>query len=239
LPSATEFFLEGAHCPVCSNPKGLLPDQPIVFVSPREDFYSYSGPRSEQSMEDAYALTPMEEDLSQYVLRQVATELIETDRPIAAHILTSLNEDGLLSIPVAEIARFHHIPALPCAEGHSPYPEGRPGCVGSPSTKDALLVQLEVLSETRHVPDMAVQAIQNGMDLLSRRRYQELGVLLGISTTRAREIARFIGDNLNPFPGRAHWGESHQPNSNSDSRREIFIVRILLSLFKTIARIRH
>jgi RNA polymerase sigma-54 factor len=31
--------------------------------------------------------------------------------------------------------------------------------------------------------------------------------MLGIPTAQAREIARFISDNLNPFPGRAHWGD--------------------------------
>jgi RNA polymerase sigma-54 factor len=83
-------------------------------------------------------------------------------------------------------------------------------------------VQLEVLSETRHVPELAAQAIEKGMNLLSRRRYQELGAILGINTSRAREIARFIGDNLHPFPGRTHWGESNLPSNNSENRKEVY-----------------
>jgi RNA polymerase sigma-54 factor len=48
------------------------------------------------------------------------------------------------------------------------------------------------------------------MDLLSHRQYGELGRMLGISTAEAKNIARFIGENLNPFPARAHWGDIHQ-----------------------------
>jgi RNA polymerase sigma-54 factor len=221
-PHCRRLLPGGMQCPVCSQPKNLQPDQPIVFVSPREDFYSYTGARSEQVSDDAYALSPMEEDLSQYVLRQVAPELKVTDRPIAAHILTSLNEDGLLAVPPVEIARFHHVPLSHVQQVLYLIQRADPIGVGSPTPKEALLVQLEVLSETRHVPELAAQAIEKGMNLLSRRRYQELGAILGINTSRAREIARFIGDNLHPFPGRTHWGESNLPSNNSENRKEVY-----------------
>ncbi len=39
------------------------------------------------------------DDLPRFVLRQIAPELPPEDRAIAAHILTSLDEDGLLRIP--------------------------------------------------------------------------------------------------------------------------------------------
>jgi RNA polymerase sigma-54 factor len=71
-------------------------------------------------------------------------------------------------------------------------------------------VQLEVLAESRAVPALAAQAIQRGMDLLSRRAYGELGRCLGIPARQAEQLACFISDNLNPFPGRAHWGDIHQ-----------------------------
>ena len=49
------------------------------------------------------------------------------------------------------------------------------------------------------------------MDLLSRHQYAELARLLKISQNRVIEIARFISENLNPYPGRSHWGDSRQP----------------------------
>jgi RNA polymerase sigma-54 factor len=76
-----------------------------------------------------------------------------------------------------------------------------------------LLVQLEVLGEAESIPSLAAQAVQEGMDLLSRRAYPELARLLKISTNRAEELATFISANLNPFPARAHWGNNtHNAN---------------------------
>jgi RNA polymerase sigma-54 factor len=78
-----------------------------------------------------------------------------------------------------------------------------------------LLVQLEILAETKPVPPMARLAVEKGMDLLSRRAYLELGRLLHIPAREAQDLARFIGENLNPFPGRAHWGEVRQRNESN------------------------
>jgi RNA polymerase sigma-54 factor len=72
------------------------------------------------------------------------------------------------------------------------------------------LVQLEVLAEGRPVPVLAAQVIQQSMDLLSRRAYSELGRRLCIPARQAEQISLFISENLNPFPGRAHWGDIHQ-----------------------------
>jgi RNA polymerase sigma-54 factor len=78
---------------------------------------------------------------------------------------------------------------------------------GSSSPQQALLVQLEVLAETGSVPDLAAEAIQKSMDLLSRHAYLELGRRLKVSAKQAQNLARFISENLNPYPARAHWGD--------------------------------
>ena len=54
------------------------------------------------------------------------------------------------------------------------------------------------------------------MNLLSRHRYTELGQLLKVPTTEAKEIANFISENLNPFPARAHWGDIRQGKSEGN-----------------------
>jgi RNA polymerase sigma-54 factor len=184
-------------------------DEPIVFISPREDFYTPSGRISaeEPAGDETAAET---EDLPTYVLRQIAPDLAPEDRPLAAHLLTSLDEDGLLRVPLIEFIRFHHVPLERIENVLRLIQRADPVGVGSPSPQDALLVQLDVLAETQPVPPLAGQAIREGMDLLSRRHFAELGRLLGVSTARAKEIARFISDNLNPYPARSHWGNIHQ-----------------------------
>jgi RNA polymerase sigma-54 factor len=90
--------------------------------------------------------------------------------------------------------------------------------VGSSSPKDALLIQLEVLGESLHIPDRAEDAVRAGIELLSPHHLPELARHLNIPTSQAREIVRFISDNLNPFPARAHWGE--MPNTEASNSQE-------------------
>ena len=193
-------------CPICSQPKHPESEQPIVFVSSREDFRTYGIRSSGDELPDE-EWTAATEDLPTYVLRQISPELEVQDRQLAAHILTSLDEDGLLSVTVLEIARYHHVPISRVENVLHLIQRADPVGVGSPSTQKALLVQLSVLSETRAVNPLTERAIREGMDLLSRHAYPELGRLLGISSVKAQKIAQFIGENLNPFPGRAHWGD--------------------------------
>ena len=196
-------------CPVCMSPRGNSGDEPIIFVSPRSDFThpqsNFSG--DELPSEELAAAT---EDLPTYVMRQIAPELAVEDRPLAAHLLTCLNEDGLLSISLSEVARYHHVSLGRVEAVQKVIQHADPIGVGSSSPQEALLAQIEVLSETRPIPPLANQAVLSGMDLLSRRAYNELAHLLQISKNEALKIASFISENLNPFPARAHWGDIHQ-----------------------------
>ena len=87
--------------------------------------------------------------------------------------------------------------------------------VGSPTPQDAMLVQLEVLAEHQAVPPHASRAIQEGMDLLSRHQYADLARKIDIQVHQVEVIARFISDNLNPFPGRAFWGDIRTGQSDT------------------------
>lgn len=200
------------RCPICSSPKTMEGDEPIVFVSPRTDF----APSRKESYQDDLPIeewTAAVEDLPTYVLRQIAPELAAEDRQIAAHLISSLDDDGLLTIPIVEIARYYHVPISRVKMVQELVQRSDPIGVGSNSPREALLVQIKVLEESRPIPALAVQAIEEGMDLLSRHAYSELGRKLNVSAKDASAIAEFIGRNLNPYPARAHWGESY---SNSD-----------------------
>lgn len=196
-------------CPACNAHQKQNTDQPIVFISPSRDFNTWRSTRpadDEETSSDEWAAEI--EDLPSYVLRQIAPDLDLADRSLAAHVLTCLDEDGLLAVALAEIARYHHVPLARLEKVLHLIQRADPVGVGACTPQEALLVQIEVLGETRPVPEMAARAIQDGMDLLSRRAYADLGRLLHISAGQAGQIAAFISENLNPFPARAHWGES-------------------------------
>ncbi len=205
-PNCHRVIPNRGFCPVCNTTNADNNEQPIIFVSPRSSFRNSD---SSSTDEDNYPedWSPAIEDLPTYVLRQIAPELKKIERPVAAHILSSLDDDGLLSVPVIEIANYQHQPLSLVNKVLNLIQHSEPIGVGSPTPKDALLIQLEVLSETQKVPTHAKEIIQNGMDLLSRHAFNDLSALCNISKKEAKLTAEFIIDNLNPFPARAHWGE--------------------------------
>ena len=207
-PSCHRRLQNSRPCPNCSAPIIQTDHEPIVFVSPSSDFGGFNRDFGDQNS-PSEEWTAAEEDLPTYVLRQIAPDLNPQDRSIAAHILTSLDEDGLLRTPPIEIARYHHIPISRVEKVIHIIQRADPIGVGSTTPQDALLAQLAVLSETQDVPPLTDRAIRDGMRLLSRRAHSELGRLLGISQAEACKIATFLSENLNPYPARAHWGEPH------------------------------
>jgi RNA polymerase sigma-54 factor len=121
--------------------------------------------------------------------------------------------------------------------------------VGSCSVEEALLVQLEALGEYRKVPALARQIVLEGMSLLSRRQYAELARQLKVTLAAVQEAARFIGDNLNPYPSRSAWGERNQApaaptrvyyqpdiiiNQMSDRPNGPLMVEIIMPLYGTL-----
>ena len=67
------------------------------------------------------------------------------------------------------------------------------------------------------------------MELLSRRSFTELARKYGVTKEEIQEIARFIAENLNPYPARTHWGN---PKSGSNSNRDYQIPDIIISEVK-------
>lgn len=195
-------------CPRCNALMHSSGEDPIVFVSPRQDFYRQAGTYAQELPEDD--LPQASEDLPTYVLRQIAPDLRPEDRSLAAYILSNLDEDGLLRLSLIEVARYHHVPMERVEGVLSLIQRADPVGVGCLSPRDALLVQLEVLAETQPIPKQAAEAIYHGLDLISRRQYAELGHRLKLSPRQVQQIVTFISDNLNPYPGRASWGDIRQ-----------------------------
>lgn len=208
-PNCRRKLSGSGPCPLCSRPKADQPEEPIIFYSDRQEYsprlYGSSG---EELPDDNFA--PEVQQLPTYVMRQIAPELKAEDRGIAAHILTTLNEDGLLPVPLLEIARYHHVPTSRVQAVLQLIQRAEPIGVGSQNPQEALLVQLQILAENQRVPELAEQMIREGIDLLSKRQFSELARRLKSTPQKVEYTAQFISDNLNPFPARAYWGDIHQ-----------------------------
>ncbi len=211
-PTCHRVLPSTGSCPVCSHPVSMDAEEPVVFVSPREDFYP-SGTGNAENIPDE-PLSPMVEDLPTYVLRQIVMDLAPDDRKIAAYLLTHLDDDGFLTIPLVDVARYYHVLPSQVEQVQKIIQRADPLGVGSYNPQEALLVQLDVLSETQNVPGLAEAIVREGMDQLSRHQYPELARALKTTPVRVQEAVKFISENLNPFPGRAHWGDVRQPSAS-------------------------
>jgi len=203
-------------CPVCSCPNEVDSNDPIVYISPREDFYSKGDMFEDDDFKDGPS-TPDNEDLPTYVLKQIVGEFDKNSQKIGAFLLVNLNEDGFLKIELIEAARYFNVPLSQVERVHQAIMHADPPGVGARNPKEALLVQIEMLEETGIVPPFVKLVVEEGMDLLSRHQYSTLAKQLDASLKQIKLAATFIQDNLNPYPARAHWGEqSHHPSDRSN-----------------------
>jgi RNA polymerase sigma-54 factor len=206
-------------CSTCSRPESLDPLSPVVFVSPQRHYSS--GRRRTADGEEIASfeeLSAQEEDLAMFVLNQMRTDLEPKERPIAAHILTSLDADGLLPIPLSEIAMYRHVPISTVEHVKGLIQKCDPLGVGSQSPQEALLVQATTLHQTEGFPELALLAIEKGFQELTQKNYRALGKAIGATTKQAEQIAKYIGQNLNPFPGRSYWGSHRSPTNDAPDR---------------------
>lgn len=208
-PGCHRLLPERGSCPVCSQPPNAVLDEPVVFVSPREDFTPSRDVYGEEMSDEP--LSPVMEDLPTYVLRQIASELENEDRRIAAFLLTHLDDNGLLTTTPLEVALYFHVPLSRVERVQHIIQHADPIGVGSCTPQQALLVQLEVVGESHPHYELARMMILEGMDLLSRHQYSQLARVCDANLRDVQETARYISENLTPFPARMHWGDARQP----------------------------
>lgn len=195
-------------CPVCSRPRSDAPDEPIVYISPRDISFGSGGSTEDEMPEDRFS--SVIEELPVYVFRQIAPDIAVEERRLAAYLLSNLDEDGLLAVSLQEGARYLHVLPSQLEKVQRIIQRADPIGVCSRSPQEALLVQLEVLAETRPIPALAERIVREEMSLLSRRQYSEIARQMRAPLEKVQEAARFISENLNPFPARSAWGEAHQ-----------------------------
>ncbi len=180
-------------------------DEAVVFLSPRE-------PRrrpTRRVMEEFSSLPEpaAPEDLKEHVLRQLATELEPTERPLALYILSSLDEDGFLVDPAPYIAQATRSSLSTVQHVLELISTADPIGLATDGPRDALLVQLKQLDDGMDVNcELARQILSDHFEELAKKEYEKISHSLDVSVEDIREVAGFIQDNLNPYPGRAYWG---------------------------------
>jgi RNA polymerase sigma-54 factor len=193
-------------CPTCAVPGQA--DQPIVYLSPREQ-HAYSPSDMEIEQREVSARMPLDE----YVLRQIGPHLARDERPVAAYILAQLDEDGLFTGSPAEVAVAQRVPLSTAERVLALIRHADPPGVGACTPQESLLAQLEGLADTipSAMSNLAQAILRDHFELLGKRDYAQIARRLRVPRSLVEAAARFIQRNLTPYPALAFWGEGKAP----------------------------
>jgi len=206
-PTCHRRLSSGGPCPRCSLP--ATPDGPVVFLSPRE---AVRRVRSEPLPDDFEGLEPVApESLADYVLQQLAAELLPAERPLAAYILSSLDEEGFLADPPAILARATRSSLSQVERVIKLISHADPPGLATAGPKGALLAQLDLLPQEDSRVLLARRLLLEAFNELAKHEVQEIAHRLQTSVGSVRRATAFIQDNLTPYPARAFWGSGRGP----------------------------
>lgn len=213
-PSCHKPLGTGAICPACSRHQDAEGD-PIVFLSPRDSIRPSRKRQLDDQPLDREPAAP--EDLTTYVIRQLAAELLPEDRRLALYILASLDDDGFLNDPPALIAQATRSSLTQVQRVIALINSADPIGLATSGPKQALLIQLEQLAADHPIAELARDMLTETFAALGRREYDKIGHELEVKPAKVRQAADFIHDNLNPYPARANWGSGHHPMSGDSN----------------------
>ncbi|MFV1858372.1 MAG: RNA polymerase sigma-54 factor [Anaerolineales bacterium] len=191
-------------CPKCSSPQA--DEDSVVFISPRDGGGSL---RYEDDTEELEPAAP--ESLALHVLEQLAAGLEAEDRPIAAYILSSLDDDGFLPDAPALLARELRAPLERIKRVIDQIAHVDPAGLGTSGPRAALLAQLDLLRPDDPQVILSRQILETEFERLARHDFQTIANDFDVSVAKVRKAAAFIQEKLNPYPARAFWGSGRSP----------------------------
>lgn len=117
-------------------------------------------------------------------------------------LIDCLDERGYLDCPLEDLAREFDLPLFSLEQALFAVQMLDPPGVGARNLTECLTLQL---AQSRSFDERALTIARDGLELLSRRDYNGLAALLGVSTGEAKEAAAKILA-LNPIPSRSFAG---------------------------------
>lgn len=197
------------RCPTCAASDGS--GDPIVYLTPRDtgSFGGYGSDAEEAESREVQA----HEAFGEYLLRQIGPELAVEDRQTAAYLIASLDENGFLTEPLAESARYLRVSLTTIERILKLIRRADPIGTGTRDSRESLLVQLEVLEDEGPTPPLARRMITDSWEALGRLDYLKIARQLGAPRREVEDAAQFISRNLTPYPARAYWGSGRGPTA--------------------------
>jgi RNA polymerase sigma-54 factor len=208
-PTCHRRLAHPGPCPICSLQN--MDEGPIVFTSPRDSYRSSTGGGGKRTWDDEppdrEPAAP--EDLAIYVLQQLASEIKGDDRPLAAYVLASLDDDGFLQDPPAMIARATRLPLDRVQRVIDRIAHIDPPGLATAGPREALLAQLDNMQEVP-LARLARRMLAECFEWVGRHEFDRIADQLEVQESKVRRALAYIQDNLNPYPRRGHWAASPQ-----------------------------
>ena len=177
--------------------------------SEADEFYADGGnneydPDAEERRQFFFDSIPATESLQGHLLAQLdECALPPEDRALAEQIVGSVDEDGRLAVPLAEIAQSAFRP-LADAERLLRLVQGfSPTGVAARDLRECLLLQLLADPATEGSVARRLASDPDAFALLATRDFARVAARLGVSDADVREAVRTFA-SLDPAPGRAY-----------------------------------
>lgn len=212
-------LVEGGRCQVCG---ALFSGERCPLCARGDDRYldrSWEGRGSEEGYGEAWdplsqASSPT--SLGDYLLMQMGPRLKPQELAAANYLVESLDDHGLLSIDLEELAGLAGSSLEQMERLLSILQEQEPIGIGARSVKESLLIQIRYLEEEGRDHPWVREIIERHWENLGRGRFEEIAEALGITTEEVEEALEFIKDNLNPYPAQAYHPSDRSPYIRPD-----------------------
>ncbi|MFA5112962.1 MAG: RNA polymerase factor sigma-54 [Candidatus Margulisiibacteriota bacterium] len=154
-------------------------------------------------------ISRMEKSLDQHLLDQLdLADLAEGQRTIAREIIGNIDDQGyLLAYPeLRERIMKEQDVSRPTVDKVLKIVQGfEPDGIGARDLQECLLLQVAAYSfENEELEDLLAKVIKEHLEDLQAGDRPKVAAALGIPETGVAEIANFIKNNLNPYPGAAY-----------------------------------
>ena len=157
-----------------------------------------------EDVQDFTAFLTREKTFRDHLTEQIGQMKLVDDEllRLCRFLIDCLDERGYLDCPLEDLAREFDLPLFSLEQALFAVQMLDPPGVGARNLTECLTLQL---AQSRSFDERALTIARDGLELLSRRDYNGLAALLGVSTGEAKEAAAKILA-LNPIPSRSFAG---------------------------------
>ena len=207
--------LEGSFCPICLVSQRDRAD-PERYKDMPELLVNLSQTREDSDDFDPLTLVAHSDDIRAVILRDARTVLSPEEYPIAEYLVDAIDERGLLTCDLAELARLTGRTIEEIDAIVEVIQDVAPVGVGARSLQESLLLQIAYLRRSGiDVPPQVEAIVGRHLGELGAHRFGQIGKELGLSPDEVEEARTFIRSFLNPFPLQSQQARSWRTPSGA------------------------